>query len=82
MFSINPIFFYWDGYIHPNRLQILKDCVYSTRVFNPQHEIILISNNLTQELFDDKFRIQIRKWDKSFFNGFELYNVSIGLKIN
>ena len=69
MLDLRPIFFYWDGYIHPDRLKILKDCVYSTRVWNPKHEIVLISNNLTQDLFDDKFQIDVRKWDKSFFNG-------------
>ena len=52
MLDLRPIFFYWDGYIHPDRLKILKDCVYSTRVWNPKHEIVLISN----------VRAEVPKW--------------------
>jgi len=82
MFSINPIFFYWDGYIHPTRLQVLKDCIYSTRVFNPNHQIVLISNTLTQDLFDDKFEIEVRGWDKSFFDGLPISDEKLDKYIN
>jgi hypothetical protein len=69
MLDINPIFFYWDGHIHPTRMKILTDSIYSTRVFNPNREIVLITNTIEQHQLDDKFNIKVRKWDKSFFEG-------------
>jgi hypothetical protein len=66
MQSVN-IFFYWDGPISNTRLKILKDSVYSTRIFNPDHDITIVSNSLTKDLFDPKFRIEIMKWDISLF---------------
>jgi hypothetical protein len=66
MFDLN-IFFYWDGPISDSRLKILKDSVYSTRVFNPNHHILIVSNSLTEDMFDPKFRINIMKWDLSLF---------------
>jgi len=67
--SKENIFFYWGGDISPSRLKILQDCVYSTRVFNPQRPIHLISNTLQQSQFDDKFNIIVTPWDDSFFEG-------------
>jgi hypothetical protein len=61
----NNIFFYWDGHIHPSRLDILKDCIYSTRVMNPSRPIYLVTNSLTSDIFDSKFNIQIYNWDIS-----------------
>ena len=64
---VNTIYFYWDGYIHDSRRKILNDCVYSTRIFNPSHEIIIVSNSLQQKDFDPKFRIKVQTWDLSLF---------------
>jgi len=77
MFDINPIWFYWDGDIHPNRLKILKDSIYSTRVFNPNRQIVLVTNTLEQSHFDDKFDIKVQKWDKSFFDGIPMSDKKI-----
>lgn len=65
----NIIWFYWDGHIWPDRLRILQDCVYSTRVFNPNHVIIIVSNTLQQEQFDDKFGIKVLPFDNTWFEG-------------
>lgn len=75
MFSDNPqdnIFFYWDGYISGTRLRILRDCVYSTRVFNPTKKIFIISNTINNSMIDDKYNISCVKWDISFFDGLNI----------
>ena len=72
MFTLRPIWFYWDGPISPSRLQILKDSIYSTRVFNEEHFICLVSNTLTKEDFDPKYYINVMKWDESIFEGLPL----------
>lgn len=69
MLDLNPIWFYWDGPINDDRLKILKDSVYSTRIFNPNNKITIITNTLTQSQFDDKFNIIVKEWDNSFFEG-------------
>lgn len=61
------IWFYWDGPISNSRLKILKDSIYSTRVFNPLHKIHLISNTLTNDSFEEKYRINVMKWSKDIF---------------
>lgn len=61
------IFFYWDGHICESRLTILRDCVYSTRVFNPHRPIYVVTKTLTAEHFDPKFNIKIFNWDISMF---------------
>jgi hypothetical protein len=65
----NIIWFYWDGSIDIDRLKILHDSVYSTRVFNPHHIINVVSNSLQQSQFDDKFNIKVLSWDETFFEG-------------
>lgn len=65
---VNTIFFYWDGAICDSRRKILNDCIYSTRIFNPHHTIILVSNSLTEKDFDPKYRILIHTWDYSLFD--------------
>lgn len=66
----NPmIWFYWDGSISETRMTILKDSVYSTRVFNPNHSITLVSNSLVKEDFDSRYDINVIRWDESFFEG-------------
>jgi hypothetical protein len=57
------IWFYWDGDIPESRLRILKDCVYSTKYFNPHHTINLVSNTIELE------GINNIRWDDSFFEG-------------
>jgi hypothetical protein len=67
---VNTIFFYWDGYLDhfSPRRKILNDCVYSTRIFNPNHTIIIVSNTLKEEEFNPKFNILVRGWDLSLFD--------------
>ena len=67
MKNIENIFFFWEGHISDTRLKILKDCVYSTRIFNPNRPIWLVSNSLTQDMLDPKFNIKIYNWDISLF---------------
>lgn len=62
------IFFFWEGYIHGKRLKLLEDCIYSTRLFNPDRPIYVISNTLNANTFEDKFKIQVIKWDYTFFD--------------
>ena len=71
------IWFYWDGHIWPDRLQILQDCVYSTRVFNPTHTINIVSNTLTQEQFDSKFDINVVPFDNTWFEGIPMSSQKI-----
>lgn len=61
------IIFYWDGPISKSRKKILDDCLYSTRVFNPDRPIYLVSNWITE--LDKKYDIEIVNWDDSFFEG-------------
>lgn len=70
----NLIHFYWDGPISETRLQILRDSIYSTRVWNPNHTIILWSNSLDSNILDIKFKIDIKQWDISFFDGLPMSN--------
>lgn len=65
---MKDVWFYWDGGISDSRLRILKDSVYSTRVFNPEHNISVISNSLPVDVFDPRFNIQVKRWDKSIFD--------------
>lgn len=62
------IIFFWDGDISPDRLQILKDSLYTTRVFNQGHPIYLFSNTLVQSQFDAKVPgIEVVPWNWSMF---------------
>jgi len=63
--STNNIFFYWDGNISKERLDILSDCIYSTILFNPTRKVYLISNTLTSDIFNNK--INVVTWNSSFF---------------
>jgi hypothetical protein len=72
MHSLKPIWFYWDGPISETRLQILKDSIYSTRVFNPYHYICLVSNTLTADTFDPKYYINVKTWNEGIFEGLPL----------
>jgi hypothetical protein len=65
----NLIHFYWDGPISETRLQILKDSIYSTRVFNPNRTITLWSNSLTDDIFEKHFDIKVSRWDEASFEG-------------
>jgi len=65
--NVNNIHFFWEGGISDKRLEILQNCVYSTRVFNPLRDIWVFSNTLHQSQFDDKFGIKVVRWDESLF---------------
>lgn len=58
------IWFFWEGGISDTRLRIMKDCINSTRFFNPDREITLVSNSLTSEMFSD---IKVQKWNADLF---------------
>jgi hypothetical protein len=68
MYKLKPIWFYWDGPIGETRLQILKDAIYSTRVFNPNHYICLVSNTLNSNDLDPKYYINTQRWSIDFFD--------------
>lgn len=73
----NLIHFYWDGPISETRLQILKDSIYSTRVFNPNRAITLWSNSLTEDIFEEHFDIKVSRWDETFFEGLGISDTKI-----
>jgi hypothetical protein len=63
---MNEIYFFWDGGISETRLRIMRDCVYSTRFFNPDRQVVVISNSLTTEHFKG---VEVRKWGLDLFEG-------------
>jgi hypothetical protein len=64
------IMFYWDGPISEPRMKILEDCLYSTRIFNPDRPIYLISNWIKN--LNPKYNIEIINWNDSFFDGINI----------
>ena len=70
--NIKNIFFYWDGGAPERRLKILDDVIYSTRMFNPDRPIYLISNTIQQSRFSKVFNIQVVKWSEDFFDECEI----------
>jgi hypothetical protein len=69
-YSVKNIFFYWDGPISDSRKKILEDSIYSTRIFNPERPIYLISNWIKE--LNPKYNIKIIEWDDSFFEGINI----------
>ena len=67
MSNIKTVWFYWDGPISETRLRILKDSVYSTRIYNPHHKICIVTNSLSKIQFEEKYNIDVLNWDISFF---------------
>jgi hypothetical protein len=65
----NLVFFFWGGDISNTRLQLLRDCIYSTKHFNPEREIVLVSNSLNENMFSEQYGIKIMRWDESLFEG-------------
>lgn len=57
--SPNNIFFFWNGPISETRLKILRDCVYSTRIYNKNDPIYLISDTLKSSDFHPRMRIDV-----------------------
>lgn len=55
--SENNVFFYWDGDISQKRFEILKNCIYSTAIFNPQRNIYLISNSISSSQLDNRVNV-------------------------
>ena len=68
MININNIFFFWEGSISKTRLEILQNCIYSTRIFNPNRPIYLVSNSINADMLDPKFNIKIYRWNDSMFD--------------
>lgn len=65
--SPDNVFFWWGGPISETRMQILLDCVYSTRIHNPTREIYVISDSLKPEDFSQKAEIQVFPLTDDFF---------------
>lgn len=63
--SEKNVFFYWDGSISEKRFEILKNCIYSTIIFNPDRKIYLISNSIVSSQLDG--RVRVIKLNESFF---------------
>jgi hypothetical protein len=68
MIDINNIFFFWGGDISESRLEVLQNCIYSTRVFNPDRPIYLVSNSIKEDMLDSKFNIKIMNWGRDIFD--------------
>jgi hypothetical protein len=66
------IFFYWDGFLSKNRMKMLEEVLYSTRLFNPDRPIYLISNSISQDNINNSFNIKVIKWNNLFFNESEI----------
>jgi hypothetical protein len=64
------IIFYWDGPISDSRKKILEDCLYSTRVFNQDRPIYLVSNWIKE--LDTRYDIEIVNWNDTFFDGINI----------
>lgn len=67
--DINNIFFYWDGRMSETRMQILKDSVESTAMFNPKRSIWVVTN--TSQLYNESFNFENIKcvsWDNSVYD--------------
>ena len=65
----NPanVWFYWDGNCEGERLQQLYDSLFSTRYFNPDRPIYLVSNSFEQEDIFTEHRITVVKWGDSIY---------------
>ena len=58
------IWFFWEGGISPTRLRIMQDCIDSTKYFNPDRKIVVVSNTLTNEQIKNA---EVKKWDLTLF---------------
>lgn len=65
------LIYYWDGGISPERKKILDDALYSARFHNRTRPIYLITNSLQQDMFDDKYGIEVITWDDSIYEPIE-----------
>jgi len=69
--DVNPdphnIWFYWDGKCEGERLQQLYDSLISTRYFNPDRPIYLVSNTFSQEPIFTEHNIRVVKWTDSIY---------------
>jgi|TARA_B110000977_G_scaffold93280_2_gene123489 hypothetical protein len=65
------ILYYWDGPISSERKKILDDALYSSRFFNRDRPIYLITNSIEQNMFHEKYDIEVVKWDNSIYSPIE-----------
>ena len=65
----NPanVWFYWDGNCEGERLQQLYDSLFSTRYFNPDRPIYLVSNTFDQLPIFDEHAIDVVRWGDSIY---------------
>ena len=61
------IWFYWDGPCQGERLQQLYDSLISTRYFNPDRPIYLVSNTFEQEAIFTEHKIRVVKWTDTIY---------------
>jgi glycosyltransferase involved in cell wall biosynthesis len=61
------VWFYWDGNCEGERLQQLYDSLISTRYFNPERPIYLVSNTFDQLPIFDEHNITVVRWGDSIY---------------
>lgn len=59
------IWFFWEGGISATRLRIMNDCIKSTMHFNPDREVILVSNTIDE----NQVPCRVSLWDLRLFEG-------------
>lgn len=79
---MNKVHFIWEGSISSKRLELLQNATYTTSAFNPNHQIILWTNTLTQNQFDSCYNIEVRTWDVTIFDNIPVSNDIINAYIN
>ena len=65
--SPNNVWFYWDGNCEGERLQQLYDSLISTRYFNPDRPIYLVSNTFEQLPIFTKHKIRVVRWGDTIY---------------
>lgn len=62
------IYFFWAGGISDTRLDILKTCIFSVKMFNPDRNVILYTDCITNDMLGDRYDIELRTFDLDIFN--------------
>lgn len=66
------IYFFWYGSISETRLDVLKTCIISTKMYNPDRNVILYTNTISMDMLGNKYDIQLRSLDMSLFENIPL----------
>ena len=62
------IYFFWYGSISDTRLDVLKTCIFSTKMHNQDRNVILYTDSINKEMLGSKYDIELRQVDMSMFN--------------